>query len=63
MNQVSGKAANPAGGDEIPVFPGVPAEKLVGKEFETFAIDLHQFKNGMLKNVYHIEDFSNTAVR
>ena len=62
VSRVTGTVANPVGADEIPFFPGIPANALTGKSFETFAIDLHQIKNGRLRQAWHIEDWSNTGV-
>ena len=62
VSRVTGTVANPVGAEEIPFFPGIPANALTGKSFETFAIDLHQIKNGRLRQAWHIEDWSNTGV-
>ena len=62
VSKVTGTVTNPSGVDEIPLFPGIPAPAIVGKRFETFAIDLHKFTNGQMRQAWHIEDWSNTGV-
>ena len=47
--------------DEIPIFPGIPVEKLIGKKFETLALHLHRIVDGRMKQNFHIEDWQ-TAV-
>jgi len=47
----------PSGFDQIPLFPGIDPEKLLGKPFTTVALDLHMIKNGKLKHAWHIEDW------
>ena len=51
----------PSGFDEIPFFPGIDPQKLLGKSFTTLGLDLHMIKNGKLKHAWHIEDWP-TAV-
>ena len=47
--------------DEIPIFPGIPIKKLIGKKFETLALHLHRIIDGRMKQNFHIEDWQ-TAV-
>ena len=58
VSKVTGTVNNPANVEEIPLFPGIPAERVVGKSFETMAIDLHLVKNGRMKQVWHVEDWA-----
>ena len=44
--------------DEIPVLAGIPIERLVGKSFQTFAIDIQNIRDGLIKQTWHIEDYS-----
>ena len=60
--KISGTIAGaPPGMDEIPIFPGIPVEKLIGKKFETLALHLHRIVDGRMKQNFHIEDWQ-TAV-
>merc|ERR1712156_1290665 len=43
------------GSNELPQFPGIPVEKLIGKKFETMAIDIHKIVDGKIKQSYHTE--------
>ena len=61
VSKVTATVDNPTGAPEIPLFPGVPAQSLAGKSFETMAIDLHLIKNGRMRQAWHIEDWA-TAV-
>merc|ERR1719330_950915 len=45
----------PKGQKEVPLFPGIPAEKLMNKEFKTVALDIHKIVDGKIKQSYHIE--------
>ena len=47
----------PKGQKEVPLFPGIPAEKLMNKEFKTVALDIHKIVDGKIKQSYHIEDW------
>ena len=51
----------PPGFDQIPLFPGVDPEKLLGKPFTTLALDIHMIKNKKLKHAWHIEDWATAA--
>ena len=51
----------PSGFDQIPLFPGVDPEKLLGKPFTTLALHIHMIKNGKLKHAWHIEDWTTAA--
>merc|ERR1711992_11508 len=58
LSKVTAKiTAAPRGSNEIPLFPGIPAEKLMGKEFTTVALDIHKIVDGKIKQSYHIEDW------
>merc|ERR1740129_212216 len=41
--------------------PGIPAEKFMGKRFETMHLAVHCIRDGKIKHNYHIEDWS-TAI-
>ena len=44
---------------ELPFWPGVPADKLIGKSFEINAQDVHIIdENGLIKRSWHIEDYA-----
>jgi ketosteroid isomerase-like protein len=47
----------PMGKNEIPLFPGIPADKLMNKEFTTVALDIHKIEYGRIQQSYHIEDW------
>ena len=55
--------AAPPGADEIPIFPGIPKEKLIGKSFETIFLDRHIIVDGLIAQSYHIEDWFSAAVQ
>jgi hypothetical protein len=47
----------PMGKNEIPLFPGIPADKIMNKEFTTVALDIHKIHDGKIQQSYHIEDW------
>jgi len=47
--------------NEISFLPGIPAEKFMGKRFETMHLGVHCIRDGKIKQNYHIEDWS-TAI-
>merc|ERR1711990_1415014 len=47
--------------NEISFLPGIPAEKFMGKRFETMHLAMHCIRDGKIKQNYHIEDWS-TAI-
>merc|ERR1712086_131222 len=47
--------------NEISFLPGIPAEKFMGKRFETMHLAVHCIRDGKIKQTYHIEDWS-TAI-
>merc|ERR1712203_754824 len=47
--------------NEISFLPGIPAEKFMGKRFETMHLAVHRIRDGKIKQNYHIEDWS-TAI-
>ena len=53
----------PPGMEEVPPFVGIPAERLIGKSFTTFATDIHEIRNGLLKQTWHQEDYSTALVQ
>jgi len=58
LSKVSGKVTGkPRGSNEIPLFPGIPADKIMNKEFTTIALDIHTIVDGKIKQSYHIEDW------
>jgi len=58
LSQITAKITGaPRGQNEIPLFPGIPAEKLMNKEFKTVALDIHKVVDGKIKQSYHIEDW------
>ena len=42
---------------EYPMFPGIDPSRLVGKKFETLAIDIQIMKNDKIKRSWHFEDW------
>merc|ERR1712088_1116394 len=44
-----------------PFFPGIEPSEVVGKNFETLAVDIHSIVDGKIQQSYHIEDWR-TAV-
>ena len=63
LSKMSGTVAGAlSGSNELPQFPGIPVEKLIGKKFETMAIDIHKIVDGKIKQSYHIEGWQ-TALR
>jgi len=62
LSQVTGKVTGtPRGSNELPIFPGIPADKIMNKEFTTVALDIHKIVDDKIKQTYHIEDW-NTAL-
>lgn len=51
------------GMDIILPWVGIPAEKLIGKSFSTWAIDIDTIRNGLIKQTWHIEDYSSALVQ
>ena len=47
--------------NEISFLPGIPAEKFMGKRFETMHLAVHCIRDGKIKQNYHISDWS-TAI-
>merc|ERR1712008_431380 len=47
--------------NEISFLPVIPAEKFMGKRFETMHLAVHCIRDGKIKQTYHIEDWS-TAI-
>jgi len=44
--------------NEIIFFPGIPADKLEGKRFETMFLEGHSIRDGKIKHTYRVEDWS-----
>lgn len=62
LGRISGTIKGaPPGAEEIPVFPGIPKEKLIGKSFETIFLDRHIIVDGLIAQSYHIEDWATAA--
>jgi len=58
LSQVTGKVTGtPRGSNELPIFPGIPADKIMNKEFTTVALDIHKIHDGKIQQSYHIEDW------
>lgn len=59
LSQVTGKiTGKPHGKNAIPLFPGIPADKIMNKEFTTVALDIHKVADdGKIQQSYHIEDW------
>ena len=56
--KISGTITNALpGASELPMFPGIPVEKLIGKKFESMALDIQTIVDGKIKQSYHIEDW------
>lgn len=53
--------ALPPGQTEYPFFPGVPADKITGKSFESLALDIQVVENGKIKRAWHLEDWAAAA--
>ena len=51
------KGAPPGRGDEVPTWPGISASELEGKRFQTFAIDFHSIRDGLIQQTWHLEDY------
>ena len=58
ITKLTGTVNNPTGMEEIPLFTGIPAQKLEGKSFETFIMVMIKIKNGMGQHEYHVEDWA-----
>ena len=58
MSKLSGTITNIEGFPELPMFPGIPSEKLLGKKFDMRAIDIQIIRDGKVKQEYHIEDWA-----
>ena len=58
MSKLSGTITNIEGFPELPMFPGIPSEKLLGKKFDTRAIYIQIIRDGKVKQEYHIEDWA-----
>ena len=39
-------------------FPGIPADRLKGKRFETLILEVHCIRDGKIKQTYRVEDWS-----
>jgi len=58
LSEISGTIAGALPGfNELPQFPGIPVEKLIGKKFKSMALDIHKIVDGKVKQSYHIEDW------
>ena len=58
FSEISGTIAGALPGfNEVPQFPGIPVEKLIGKKFKSMALDIHKIVDGKVKQSYHIEDW------
>merc|ERR1711935_724028 len=44
--------------NEIIFFPGIPADKLEGKRFETMFLEGHSIRDGKIKHTHRVEDWS-----
>ena len=42
---------------EFPIFPGIEPSKIVGKKYETLAIDIQIIKDDKIKRSWHLEDW------
>ena len=59
LSLVSGTVTNPLPGQsELPLFPGIPVESLIGKRFETLALDIQTIVDGKIKQSFHVEDWA-----
>merc|ERR1719400_2117371 len=41
----------------MPFYPGIDPDRLLGKKFETSAMDVHRIRHGKIQQTYHIEDW------
>merc|ERR1719220_3400946 len=51
----------PQGEEFVPFFPGIEPSEVVGKNFETLAVDIHSIVDGKIQQSYHIEDWRTAA--
>ena len=58
MSKLSGTITNIEGFPELPMFPGIPSEKLLGKKFDTRAIYIQIIRDGKVKQEYWIKDWA-----
>ena len=58
MFKLSGTITNIEGFPELPMFPGIPSEKLLGKKFDTRAIYIQIIRDGKVKQEYWIKDWA-----
>merc|ERR1719150_2022928 len=40
------------------MFPGIEPSRIIGKSFETFALDVQIIKDGLIKRTWHFEDWT-----
>lgn len=54
----------PADMTELPMFPGIPAEKIKGRSFVTMAMDTHVLgKDGLIHRTWHMEDWASAQAQ
>ena len=58
LSKVTGTIKNIEGYPELPMFPGIPSEKLLDKKFVMHAMDLQIIRDGKIKHEYHMEGFA-----
>ena len=58
LSKVTGTIKNIEGYPELPMFPGIPSEKLLDKKFVMHAMDLQIIRDGKVKHEYHMENFA-----
>merc|ERR1719400_1031368 len=51
----------PQGEEFVPFFPGIEPSEVVGKNFETLAVDIHSIVDDKIQQSYHIEDWRTAA--
>jgi len=58
LSKISGTIARALpDSNDLPQFPGIPFKKLIGKKFQTLALDIHKIVDGKIKQSFHIEDW------
>ena len=58
VGTMRGTVARDAPPDSLPMFPGVPVERLRGRSFKIQTNDLHLIRNGKILRTWHTEDWA-----
>ena len=57
LSRVTATIKNIEGFPQLPMFPGIPSEKLLNKTIIMSALDLQTIRNGKIKQELHIENY------